>query len=68
MAVRVGSRADARHAIDLAVTSQCNLRLVACGHIHEAYGRTCVGETLVVNASVCDLRHAAVNPPVVVDL
>ena len=32
MAVHVGTRTHAWHAIDLAVASQCDLRLVACCH------------------------------------
>ena len=32
MAVHVGTRADARHTIDLAMASQCDLRFVACCH------------------------------------
>lgn len=43
-------------------------RLHVFGHIHEAYGAVRRGETLHVNASICDLRYAPVNPPMVVDV
>jgi Icc-related predicted phosphoesterase len=48
---------------------QVRPRLHVCGHIHEAYGsaRTEFG-TLVVNASVCDLEYAPVNPPVLFEV
>lgn len=35
------------------------------GHIHEAYGQARHGDTLFVNASTCNLKYAAVQPPVV---
>ena len=37
------------------------------GHIHEGYGRTREGATHCVNASICDVRYEAVNPPIVLD-
>src|SRR5690606_38047681 len=45
----------------------------AFGHIHESLGfetmRWDAGvETLAINASVCDLKHQAVNPAIVVDI
>jgi len=45
----------------------------AFGHIHESYGVKSMmwegGEsTLAINASICDLQHRGVNPPVVVDI
>lgn len=43
-------------------------KLVVCGHIHEGYGLYMLGDTLVVNASTCNSRYKAVNPPVVLDL
>jgi len=45
----------------------------AFGHIHESYGTELMtwqdgAQTLAINASVCDLRHTAINPPVVVEI
>ncbi|MBI3927878.1 MAG: metallophosphoesterase family protein [Armatimonadetes bacterium] len=37
------------------------------GHIHEAYGQAREGTTLFVNASVCTLRYAPVQPAVTLD-
>jgi len=38
------------------------------GHIHGSYGRTTVGETLFVNASLCNENYQPVNKPQVIDL
>jgi predicted phosphohydrolase len=38
------------------------------GHIHEGYGQARSGETILVNASICDADYQPVNPPIVVDL
>ncbi len=43
-------------------------RLVVCGHIHEGYGLAQIGNTLVVNASICNLRYDPINRPVVLEL
>jgi Icc-related predicted phosphoesterase len=44
-------------------------RLVVCGHIHEGYGSTMIGETtLVANVSSCNSRYLPVNAPVVLTL
>ncbi len=43
-------------------------RLVVCGHIHPGYGIHILGNTVVVNASVCNERYQVVNPPVVLDM
>ena len=43
-------------------------RLHVFGHIHEAYGIHETPATIFANASICDLRYAAVNPAVVIDL
>lgn len=37
------------------------------GHIHEGYGVTTDGQTQFINASTCNLRYKAINPPVVFD-
>ena len=42
--------------------------LVVCGHIHESAGIYTLGNTTVVNASVCNHRYEVVNPAVVIDL
>lgn len=45
------------------------LKLVCCGHIHEAYGTAALpGGALVVNASLLNERYELVNAPVVVEL
>jgi Icc-related predicted phosphoesterase len=38
------------------------------GHIHEGAGMLREGETLFVNASICDLWYKPVNPAIVIDL
>jgi Icc-related predicted phosphoesterase len=45
----------------------------AFGHIHESFGFEIMewdsGEkTLAINASICDLKHQAINPAIVVDI
>ena len=43
-------------------------KLVVCGHIHSGYGKYVRGNTLIVNASVCNEQYKNVNPPVVINL
>jgi predicted phosphohydrolase len=43
-------------------------RLHVFGHIHEGYGQSVLGETILVNASTCDADYQPVNPAIVVDL
>jgi Icc-related predicted phosphoesterase len=38
------------------------------GHIHEGYGTFKLGETALVNASVCDGMYQPVNPPILVSI
>jgi predicted phosphohydrolase len=38
------------------------------GHVHEAYGWREVGNTLFINAAICDIKYKAVNKPVIFDL
>lgn len=38
------------------------------GHIHEQYGFEQVDETMVYNASMCDIRYEHRNPPFVIDI
>ncbi|RZF43641.1 hypothetical protein LSTR_LSTR009238 [Laodelphax striatellus] len=38
------------------------------GHIHEGYGVTSDGQTIYVNASTCNVKYVAVNPPIVFDV
>lgn len=47
---------------------ELNLKLHVFGHIHEGYGQEKKGNTLFVNAAMCDRLYKAVNFPVVVDL
>ena len=43
-------------------------RLHVFGHIHEGYGVTLEGPTTCINASVCRVDYAPLNPPIVIDL
>lgn len=45
-----------------------NPSLNVFGHIHEGYGHKRVGETLFVNAAICNGRYNPINKPIVVDL
>ena len=47
---------------------RCHPKLHVFGHIHEGYGQVQAGQTLCVNASICDVEYRPVNAPVVVDL
>lgn len=38
------------------------------GHIHEGYGTTTDGETMFVNAAICDFRYKPVNAPIIFDV
>ena len=38
------------------------------GHIHNGYGQRQIGQTLYVNAAICDEDYRPVNAPVVVEL
>lgn len=42
--------------------------LHVCGHIHLAHGVSLVGQTMYVNASICDERYNPINKPIVIDL
>ena len=47
---------------------QVRPRLHVFGHIHGSYGQTRVGETLFVNASLCDEHYQPVNRPHVIEI
>ena len=54
---------------------QLRQRLVAlsprahlCGHLHSGHGYDYLGETLVVNASICDERCRPTNKPIVIEV
>jgi Icc-related predicted phosphoesterase len=36
-------------------------RLVVCGHIHEAYGAYCLGDTEILNVSLVDDHYRRAN-------
>lgn len=58
---------DGRFAGSNALTDtieRCHPRLVVCGHIHEGRGTKWVGETLVVNAALCDSHYLIKHNPV----
>lgn len=38
------------------------------GHVHEGYGMEKIGETIFINASVCDEKYEPVNAPIVFKL
>lgn len=38
------------------------------GHIHEGYGMTTDGQTVFVNAAICDVRYRPVNAPLIFDI
>lgn len=38
------------------------------GHIHEGHGTTTDGETMFVNAAICDVRYRPVNEPIIFDV
>jgi Icc-related predicted phosphoesterase len=40
----------------------------AFGHIHSGYGQTVVGDTSLINASICDHRYQPVNAPIEFEL
>jgi len=52
----------------LARVAQVRPKLHIFGHIHEAYGEAQDFGVHFVNASSCDLRYRAVQPPIVVDV
>jgi Icc-related predicted phosphoesterase len=62
-----GEHAGCPHLLD-AIHERPAIRAHLFGHIHEGYGEAREGETLFVNASTCDLRYAAVNPPLTFDV
>lgn len=43
-------------------------RVLVCGHIHEDYGRSRLGATEIINASLVDENYRAVNPAVEIQL
>jgi len=42
--------------------------IFACGHIHEGYGQTNVGETLHINSSSLDGQYRPVNGPIIIEI
>lgn len=44
------------------------LKLHVYGHIHEGYGTQYLDDLCLVNASVCNLQYAPINPPINLDL
>lgn len=47
---------------------EVNPRVHIFGHIHGSYGTKRIGETLFLNACLCDERYEPVNPPHIIDL
>ncbi|EIJ35368.1 metallophosphatase domain-containing protein [Thiothrix nivea] len=52
----------------LDVVQRIKPRILACGHIHEAYGVLEVDGTIFINACILDERYRVRNPPVEVEL
>lgn len=52
----------------LARIEQVKPRLVVNGHIHSGYGIRQIGDTVVVNASLCDERYTPSNDIIVVEI
>lgn len=48
--------------------NQIRPKIHCFGHIHNSYGKQQIGETLFVNASMCDERYDPTNPPHVIDI
>ena len=44
------------------------LKAHICGHIHNGFGRSSLGSTIMVNASICDESYRPVRAPIVLDL
>lgn len=45
-----------------------NLKLHTFGHIHEAHGRTAIGDKTFINAATCTLQYQPTNPVEVFEL
>lgn len=43
-------------------------KLVVCGHVHEGYGTAKLGNTQIINASICNRNYKPVNRPIFFDL
>jgi Icc-related predicted phosphoesterase len=43
-------------------------KYVVCGHIHEAYGTSVLGDSIIINCSVLNERYYMVNIPVIITL
>ena len=54
---------DLRNAVEDSVP-----KVHVFGHIHNGYGQKQIGQTLYVNAAVCDEDYKPVNAPIVVDI
>ncbi len=52
----------------LDATLRVKPKLHVFGHIHNDYGQKQIGDTLFVNASICNEDYEPVNAPIVVDL
>lgn len=62
-----GERAGCADLLD-EMRTRIRPQLHVFGHIHEGYGTMRDGDTLCVNASICDLDYRPVNAPVVLEL
>lgn len=60
-----GHRAGCEHL--LRAIQQRKVPVQICGHIHEGYGITMDGQTVLVNASTCTFHYKPSNPPIVFD-
>lgn len=60
-----GGHAGCQHL--LKAIRQRRVPIHVCGHIHEGYGTTTDGQTVLINASTCTFRYKPTNLPIVFD-
>jgi len=60
-----GGSAGCQHLLQ--AIRQRKVPVQICGHIHEGYGHTMDGQTVLINASTCTVEYKPTNPPIVFD-
>lgn len=60
-----GGRVGCKHLLQ--AIRQRRVPIQVCGHIHEGYGTTVDGQTVLINASTCTFHYQPTNPPIVFD-
>lgn len=61
-----GLRVGCRDLLDRVV--EVKPKIHAFGHIHHSHGQVKLGDTLFVNAAICDEVYVAVNKPIIVEI